>query len=136
MEVKQEEVEENTRKRPGIILKMKARKKARKQTHVDSDASKKKTGSPRMKRMSNRKKTDSDLKEEEYLKTFLKIVLDEEGIRASKIQVLDLMGRSRMGIKTFSKMVTRFDRLDLEELYNLVMQRNESPTLEGVDLVL
>ncbi|GJX06093.1 hypothetical protein Tco_0194025 [Tanacetum coccineum] len=42
MEVKQEEVEESTRKRPGTILKMKARKKARKQTHVDSDASKKK----------------------------------------------------------------------------------------------
>ncbi|GJX08811.1 retrovirus-related pol polyprotein from transposon TNT 1-94 [Tanacetum coccineum] len=80
MEVKQEEVEESTRKRPGTILKMKARKKARKQTHVDSDASKKKTESPRMKRMSKRKKTDSDLKEEEHLKTFLKIVPDEEGI--------------------------------------------------------
>ncbi|GJR51594.1 hypothetical protein Tco_1402115 [Tanacetum coccineum] len=42
--------------------------------------------------------------------------------RASKIQVLDLMGRSRMGIKTFSEMVTRFDRLDLVELYNLKMK--------------
>ncbi|GJW90949.1 hypothetical protein Tco_0168502 [Tanacetum coccineum] len=80
MEVKQEEVEESTKKRPGTILKMKARKKARKQTHADSDASKKKKGSPRMKRMSKRKKTDYDLKEEEHLKTFLKIVLDEEGI--------------------------------------------------------
>ncbi|GJQ96377.1 putative ribonuclease H-like domain-containing protein [Tanacetum coccineum] len=39
-------------------------------------------------------------------------------------------------IKTFSEMVTMFDRLDLEELYNLVMQRFESTTLEGVDLVL
>ncbi|GJU56732.1 hypothetical protein Tco_1234498 [Tanacetum coccineum] len=39
-------------------------------------------------------------------------------------------------IKTFSKMVTMFDRLDLEELYNLVMQRFESTTPEGVDLVL
>ncbi|GKD85059.1 hypothetical protein Tco_1356213 [Tanacetum coccineum] len=67
MEVKQEEVEESTRKRPGTILKMKARKKARKQTHADSDASKKKKGSPRMKRMSKRKKTDSDLEEEEHL---------------------------------------------------------------------
>ncbi|GJW02110.1 hypothetical protein Tco_1560966 [Tanacetum coccineum] len=80
MEVKQKEVEESTRKRPSTILKMKARKKARKQTHVDSDASKKKKGSPRMKRMSKRKKTDSDLEEEEHLKTFLKIVPDEEGI--------------------------------------------------------
>ncbi|GJU83625.1 hypothetical protein Tco_1285990 [Tanacetum coccineum] len=33
-------------------------------------------------------------------------------------------------------MVTRFDRLDLEELYNLVMKRFETTTLEGVDLVL
>ncbi|GJW55807.1 hypothetical protein Tco_0099892 [Tanacetum coccineum] len=32
-------------------------------------------------------------------------------------------------------MVTMFDRLDLEELYNLVMQRFESTTPEGVDLV-
>ncbi|GJW43948.1 hypothetical protein Tco_0072747 [Tanacetum coccineum] len=39
-------------------------------------------------------------------------------------------------IKTFSEMVTRFDRLDLVELYNLVMQRFEIITLEGVDLVL
>ncbi|GJR57948.1 hypothetical protein Tco_1500110 [Tanacetum coccineum] len=80
MEVKQKEVEESTKKRLGTILKMKARKKARKQTHADSDASKKKKRSPRMKRMSKRKKTDSDLEEEEHLKTFLKIVLDEEGI--------------------------------------------------------
>ncbi|GKC60211.1 hypothetical protein Tco_1087809 [Tanacetum coccineum] len=39
-------------------------------------------------------------------------------------------------IKTFSEMVTMFDRLDIEELYNLVMQRFESTTPEGVDLVL
>ncbi|GJY58768.1 ribonuclease H-like domain-containing protein [Tanacetum coccineum] len=44
-------------------------------------------------------------------------------------------GSSRW-IKTFSKMVTRFDRLDLEELYNLVMKRFETTTPEGVDLVL
>ncbi|GJR98121.1 putative ribonuclease H-like domain-containing protein [Tanacetum coccineum] len=52
MEVKQEEVEESARKRPG----------------------------PRMKRMSKRKKTDFDLEEEKHLKTSLKIVPDEEGI--------------------------------------------------------
>nr|GEY93933.1 hypothetical protein [Tanacetum cinerariifolium] len=33
-------------------------------------------------------------------------------------------------IKTFFEMVTRFDRLDLMELYNLVMQRFKSTTLE------
>ncbi|GJY27730.1 hypothetical protein Tco_0403497, partial [Tanacetum coccineum] len=126
---------------------MKARKKARKQTHADSDASKKKK-SPRMKRMSKRKKTDSDLKEEEHLHNFLKIVPDEEGIVdyevlekrfpiinwESKFYQLDRHGaeciyyrifrsdESTIWIKTFSEMVTMFDRLDLEELYNLVMQ--------------
>ncbi|GJY57212.1 hypothetical protein Tco_0456327 [Tanacetum coccineum] len=126
MEVKQEEVEESTRKRPGTILNMKARK-ARKQTHADSDASKKKKGSPRMKRMSKRKKTDSDLEEEEHLKTFLKIVPDEEGI-GIYYRIFRSDGSSRW-IKTFSKMVTRFDRLDLVELYNLVMQRSTEDEL-------
>ncbi|GKD06829.1 hypothetical protein Tco_1181803, partial [Tanacetum coccineum] len=87
VEVKQEGNKESTRKRPGRRLKMKATKKSRMQ------------------------KTDSDLEEEEHLKTFVKLVLDEE-------------------------MVTMFDRLDLEELYNLVMQRFESTTPEGVDLVI
>ncbi|GKC90959.1 hypothetical protein Tco_1151608 [Tanacetum coccineum] len=156
------EVKESTRKRPGIILKMKARKKARKQTHADNDASKKRKGSPRMKRIFKRKKTDFDLEEEEHLKTFLKIVLDEEGIVdyevlekrfpiinwESKFYHYDRHGAegiyyrifrsdgSSRWIKTFSEMVTRFDRLDLVELYILVMQRFEKTTPEGVDLVL
>ncbi|GKA46723.1 hypothetical protein Tco_0739606 [Tanacetum coccineum] len=56
VEVKQEGNKENTRKRPGRRLKMKATKKSRMQ------------------------KTDSDLEEEEHLKTFLKLVPDEEEI--------------------------------------------------------
>ncbi|GJZ82287.1 hypothetical protein Tco_0647460 [Tanacetum coccineum] len=44
-------------------------------------------------------------------------------------------GSSRW-IKTFSEMVTRFDRLDLVELYNLVMPRFKTTTPECVDLVL
>nr|GEU96354.1 ribonuclease H-like domain-containing protein [Tanacetum cinerariifolium] len=44
--------------------------------------------------------------------------------------------RSSRWIKTFFEMVIRFDRLDLVELYNLVMQRFESTTPEGVDLIL
>ncbi|GKD43669.1 hypothetical protein Tco_1268314 [Tanacetum coccineum] len=56
VEVKQEGNKESTRKRPGRRLKMKATKKSRMQ------------------------KTDSDLEEEEHLKTFLKIVPDEERI--------------------------------------------------------
>ncbi|GJR76671.1 putative ribonuclease H-like domain-containing protein [Tanacetum coccineum] len=42
-------------------------------------------------------------------------------------------GSSRW-IKTFFEMVTRFDRLDLVELYNLVMKKFETTTPEGVDL--
>ncbi|GKB00313.1 hypothetical protein Tco_0828306 [Tanacetum coccineum] len=103
MEVKQEEVKESTRKRPGTILKMKARKKARKQTHADSDASKK-----------NKKK---------------------HGAEGIYYRIFRSDGSSRW-IKTFYKMVTRFDRLDLVELCNLVMQRFETTTPEGVDLVL
>ncbi|GKA73549.1 hypothetical protein Tco_0779851 [Tanacetum coccineum] len=138
VEVKQEGNKESTRKRPGRRLKMKATKKSRMQ------------------------KTDSDLEEEEHLKTFLKLVPDEEGIIdyevlekrfpiinwESKFYHLDRHGaeciyyrifrsdESSRWIKTFSEMVTMFDRLDLEELYNLVMQRFESTTPEGVDLVL
>ncbi|GJR43886.1 hypothetical protein Tco_1311989 [Tanacetum coccineum] len=145
MEVKQEEVEESTRKRPGTILNMKARRKARKQTHVDNDASKKKKGSLRMKRMSKRKKTDSNLEEEEHLKTFLKIVPDEEVIVdyevmekifliinwESKFYHYDRYGAegiyyrifrsdgSSRWIKTFSKMLTRimFDANTEDELW-------------------
>ncbi|GJX84643.1 hypothetical protein Tco_0335417 [Tanacetum coccineum] len=111
---------------------------------------------------SKRQKTDADLDEEEQLKDFLKIVPDEEGIIdyevlekrfpiinwESKFYDFDRHGAeciyyrifrsdgSSRWIKTFSEMVTRFDRLDLEELYNLVMKRFETTTPEGVDLVL
>ncbi|GJU62618.1 ribonuclease H-like domain-containing protein [Tanacetum coccineum] len=119
VEVKQEGHEESIRKRPGRRIKMKATKK------------------------SKRQKIDADLKEEEQLKTYLKIVPDEEGIidyevlekSASTTESLDLM-EVPMWIKTFSEMVTRFNRLDLVELYNLVMKRFETTTPEGVDLVL
>nr|GEW59474.1 ribonuclease H-like domain-containing protein [Tanacetum cinerariifolium] len=79
-EVKQEGDEKDIRKRPGKRLKMKATKK------------------------SKRQKTDSDLKEEEHLKTFLQIVPDEE-------REVDM-------------------KMDLEELYNLVMQRFETTSPE------
>ncbi|GJR33876.1 putative ribonuclease H-like domain-containing protein [Tanacetum coccineum] len=138
VEVKQEGHEESIRKRPGRRLKMKATKK------------------------SKRQKTDADLEEEEQLKAFLKIVPDEEGIIdyevlekrfpiinwESKFYDFNRHGAeciyyiifrsdgSSRWIKTFSKMVIRFDRLDLVELYNLVMKRFETTTPEGVDLVL
>nr|GEX14126.1 hypothetical protein [Tanacetum cinerariifolium] len=120
-------------KRPGRRLKMKAIKK------------------------SKRQKIDSDLKEEEHLKTFLQIVPDEEGevdyeVLDKRFPIINLKSKfyhldrhgveciyyrifrsdgSSRWIKTFSEMVTRFDRMDLEELYNLVMQRFETTTPEG-----
>ncbi|GJX84902.1 hypothetical protein Tco_0335676 [Tanacetum coccineum] len=138
VEVKQEGNKESTRKRPGRRLTMKETKKFGMQ------------------------KTDSNLEEEEHLKTFLKLVPNEEGIIdyevlekrflilnwELKFYHLDRHGaeciyyrifrsdESSRWIKTFSEMVTMFDRLDLEELYNLVTQRFESSTPEGVDLVL
>ncbi|GJS24394.1 ribonuclease H-like domain-containing protein [Tanacetum coccineum] len=111
VEVKQEGHEESIKKRPGRRLKMKATKK------------------------SKRQKTDADLEEEEQLKDFLKIVPDEEGIIDYEVLEKRSDGISRW-IKTFFEMVTRFDRLDLIELYNLVMKRFETTTPEGVDLVL
>ncbi|GKC81842.1 hypothetical protein Tco_1137559 [Tanacetum coccineum] len=110
----------------------------------------------------HKQKTDADLEEKEKLKAFLKIVPDEEGIIdyevpekrfpiinwESKLYDFDRHGAeciyyrifrsdgSFRWIKTFSEMVTRFDRLDLVELYNLVMKRFEITTPEGVDLVL
>ncbi|GJS99541.1 hypothetical protein Tco_0820711 [Tanacetum coccineum] len=186
VEVKLEEAEQGTKKTPGNTLKMKSRKKAMKQTHAHTDdehdseedernkedavessekgtdALKKIKGGPRMKRQSKRKKADSDLKEEDHLKTFLQIVPDEEEVVdyevlekrfpiinwESKFYHLDRHGAkciyyrifrsdgSSRWIKTFSEMVTRFDRLDLVGLYNLVMQRFETTTPEGIDLVL
>ncbi|GJR34396.1 hypothetical protein Tco_1210080 [Tanacetum coccineum] len=98
---------------------------------------------------SKRQKTNADLEEEDHLNTFLKIVPDEEGIIDYEVlekrflivnweskfyhfdrhrvqciyyRIFRSDGSSRW-IKTFSEMETIFDRLDLEELYNLVMQR-------------
>ncbi|GJQ99907.1 ribonuclease H-like domain, gag-pre-integrase domain protein [Tanacetum coccineum] len=105
VEVKQEAVEQGTRKTPGKVLKMKARKKRK--------------GGPRMKRQSKRKKTDSDLKEEEHLKTFLKIVPDEEGIidfeSASTTGSLDLM-EVLDGLKPFLRW-TMFEANAEDELW-------------------
>nr|GFA42996.1 hypothetical protein [Tanacetum cinerariifolium] len=91
------------------------------------DSKKKRKEGSRMKKMSKRRKTEVDLEEEEKLIFFLKIDPDDEGIIDYEDFSSD--GSSRW-IKTFFEMVTRFDRLDLVELYNLVMQRFETTTPE------
>ncbi|GJR06913.1 ribonuclease H-like domain, gag-pre-integrase domain protein [Tanacetum coccineum] len=119
VEVKQEGREENIRKRSGRRLKMKATKK------------------------SKRQKTDSDLKEEEQLRASLKIVPNEKeeidyevlgtrypivnwksafyhtdryGVPHDYYRVFRANGSSRY-IKTFTEMVSRFDRLDFIKLH-------------------
>ncbi|GKC70323.1 hypothetical protein Tco_1116206 [Tanacetum coccineum] len=44
-------------------------------------------------------------------------------------------GSSRY-IKTFTEMVSKFDRMDFLELHSLMMQRFKTTTLEGIDLIL
>ncbi|GJW81148.1 hypothetical protein Tco_0145123 [Tanacetum coccineum] len=138
VEVKKEGHEENIRKRSGRRLKMKATKK------------------------SKRQKTASDLKEEEQLRAYLKIVPDEEeeidyevlgmrypivnweyafyhidryGVPHDYYKVFRANGSSRY-IKNFTEMVSRFDILDFIELHSLVMQRFSIITPEGIDLVI
>nr|GEZ49174.1 hypothetical protein [Tanacetum cinerariifolium] len=60
---------------------------------------------------------------------------DRHGANGFYYRIFKSDGSSRW-VKTFSEMVTRFDRLDLMELYNLVMQIFEKTTPEGVDLIL
>ncbi|GJZ16160.1 hypothetical protein Tco_0551837 [Tanacetum coccineum] len=74
-----------------------------------SYVSKKRKEGPRMKRMSKRKKIESDLKEEEDLKTFLKIVPDKEGM---------------------------IDYEVLEKIFPIGIKRFKTITPEGIDLVL
>ncbi|GJX73088.1 hypothetical protein Tco_0311683 [Tanacetum coccineum] len=101
---------ESTRKKPGRRLKMKATKK------------------------SKRQKTNSDLEEENQLRNFLQIVPDKEG--TINYEVLE----KRFPIVDWESKLYYYDKngaeLDHEELYNLVMQRFETTTPEGVDLVL
>ncbi|GJS75216.1 hypothetical protein Tco_0725097 [Tanacetum coccineum] len=135
VEVKQEGHEKSIKKRFGRRLKMKATKK------------------------SKRQKTDADLEEGEQLKAYLKIVneegiidyevlekrfpiinweskfydFDRHGTKCIYYRIFRSDGSSRW-IKTFSKMVTKFDRLDLVELYNLVIKRFKTTTPEEDEL--
>ncbi|GJR71880.1 hypothetical protein Tco_0084245 [Tanacetum coccineum] len=76
--------------------------------------------------------------EEEQLRASLKIVPDEEekiDYEVLGMRVFKANGSSRY-LNTFTKMVSRFDRLDFIELHSLVMQRFSTTTPEGIDLVL
>ncbi|GJS86217.1 hypothetical protein Tco_0752758 [Tanacetum coccineum] len=111
---------------------------------------------------SKRQKTDSNLEEEEKLKAFLMIVSDEEGeidyeVLDNRYPIIDWESkfyhtdrygkphdyyrvfkadRSSRYIKTFTKMVSMFDRLVFIELHSLVMKIFETSTPEGIDLIL
>ncbi|GJT66850.1 hypothetical protein Tco_1018330 [Tanacetum coccineum] len=72
-------------------------------------------------------KTNSDLEEEEHLKTFLRLVPDEEGILYYEIL------EKRFPIINWESKFYHLDRHGAECIY---YRRFESTTLEGVDLVL
>ncbi|GKA80233.1 hypothetical protein Tco_0786829 [Tanacetum coccineum] len=151
---------------------MKAKKKARKQSHANIDAehnseedkkktesmnkedavesiergtnaSKKRKEGSRMKRWSKRKKTDSDLKEEEHLKTFLMIVPDEEDTKMnSDIIKKDGILRAGYSIRTVRNHFERMMSLKLitvfasDGAYNLLRfiqkQIDEAESDDGV----
>nr|GEV59967.1 copia protein [Tanacetum cinerariifolium] len=109
------------------VLKIKARKKAEKQTDADDESSdkgvdslkKRKTG-PRMKRMSKRQKTDADLKEEEHLKIFLNTALDEE--KVVDYEVLE----KRFPIINWESKFYHFDRHVAECIYYMIFRSDGS----------
>nr|GEW57314.1 hypothetical protein [Tanacetum cinerariifolium] len=116
------------------VLKMKARKKVGKQTHADDESSDK--------GVDNLKKRKAAFDEEEVVdyevleKRFPIInwelqfyYFDIHGVECIYYMIFRSDGSYRW-IKTFAEMMTRFDRLDLVELYNLVMQRFETTTPE------
>ncbi|GJT40413.1 hypothetical protein Tco_0940278 [Tanacetum coccineum] len=106
VKVKQEEREENIKKRSGRRLKMKATKK------YDEEV--------------------DDLKgaiQGQHERDSLKYRVPHDYYRVFRAN-----GSSRY-IKTFTEMVSRFDRLDFIELHGLVMQRFSKTTTKGIDLV-
>ncbi|GJU05890.1 hypothetical protein Tco_1122320 [Tanacetum coccineum] len=114
VKAKIEEPKENIKKRSGRRHKMKAPKR------------------------SKRQKTNSDHEEENQLRTFLKIVPEEEETIDYEVLgtiVFKADGSSRW-IKTFSEMIKLFDRMDLVEIHSLVMKRFETTPREGIDLLL
>ncbi|GJT76042.1 putative reverse transcriptase domain-containing protein [Tanacetum coccineum] len=92
-------------------------------SNKDVDSTNKRKKRIRIKRSSKKQKTDADLKEEEQIKTFPSIVRNEE--EAVDFEVLDKRvfraDRSSRYIKTFTEMVSRFDRMDFLELHSLLM---------------
>nr|GEX18587.1 hypothetical protein [Tanacetum cinerariifolium] len=84
------------------------------------DNTKKRKAGSRMKRMSKRQKTDVDLEEEEKLKTFLKIVLDEEGI--IDYEVLD----KRFPIINWESKLYHYDRHGTEGIYYKIFKSDGS----------
>ncbi|GKB45059.1 hypothetical protein Tco_0890001 [Tanacetum coccineum] len=138
VEVKLEAAKQGTKKTPGKIVKMKARKKGRKQTHADTDAEHDSEEDERKTESMNKEDAVESTKKKRFpiINWESKFYhFDRHGAECIYYRIFRSDGSSRW-IKTFSEMVTRFDRLDLVELYNLVMQRFETTTPEGVDLVL
>ncbi|GJS57044.1 hypothetical protein Tco_0651828 [Tanacetum coccineum] len=91
--------------------------------------SKLKPKSPKKLKVIKEQESVVDEQEKEELRLCLKIVQDE--VRATDYDTLGI----RYPI-FFSDMIEDFDRQDLLDLYRLVMERFESSTLEGYNLLL
>ncbi|GJY13979.1 hypothetical protein Tco_0383288 [Tanacetum coccineum] len=136
VEVKLKAAEQGTKITPGKTVKLKARKKGRKQTHADTDAEHDSEEDERKTESMNKedavestKKDEEGIIDFEVLEKSFPIInweskfyhFDKHGAECIYYRIFRSDGSSRW-INTFFKMVTRFDRLDLMELYNLVMQ--------------
>ncbi|GKB17703.1 hypothetical protein Tco_0851626 [Tanacetum coccineum] len=97
------------RKQPSNKNSTEKRRRFLKNSDKGMDNTKKRKKGSRMKRMSKRQKTGIDLEEEEQLKAFLSIVPDEEGEVNYEVLEKRVDGSLRY-IKTFTEMVSRFDR--------------------------
>nr|GEV83827.1 hypothetical protein [Tanacetum cinerariifolium] len=84
------------------------------------DSTKKRKEGSRMKRMSNRQKTEVDLEEEEKLKTFLKIDPDEEGV--IDYEVLD----KRFPIINWESKFYHYDKHGAEGIYYRIFRSDGS----------
>ncbi|GJU21573.1 hypothetical protein Tco_1154915 [Tanacetum coccineum] len=95
--------------------------------NIDQEKTRRRLFKNKMKapKRSKRQKTDFDHEEENQLRTFLKIVPEEEENIDYKVLGTRADGSSRW-IKTFSEMIKFFNKMDLVEIHSLVMKRFET----------
>ncbi|GKB98148.1 hypothetical protein Tco_0984285 [Tanacetum coccineum] len=113
--------EEGTQKRKSGHIKMIARKKPRSLKDVDSDDEHRRC----LKIVTFEGTIDSEVMETKlFISRYFISLIDKICMESSR------------WIKTVTEWFLRFDRMDFEELYSLVMKRFHKSTPEGIDLIL